>query len=543
MTRARLGPALEVLGLLALAGLAVWLRWPALSCEAFHNEDAAGITYNADLLRRGLVPMVDSLELKAPGSFFLSWLSWEVLGRSLTTLQQVACVWAILAAFGIYAGGRLLGGRTAAGAAALLYTLAAPITDSIDINYGAWMIMPYVWASVACLAALRSGRLRAWFLAGLVLALAGLFKRQAAVLFPLFFWVLLARHFPRPAGWAPGVDRLRGALALGAGLVVGFGTLGLYYLSVGELGTWIQHYFFSSGGWRYAAQTGLDAGEKAVRVGDGVLGFWEYMAVPSVLALATPLLARRGEALTVRGLFLAGHFALSFVGVAVGFRFFKSYYLQVLPAAVWIAVLPGGPLLRWRWRPRGGWLRPALLGAALLAVLVPAARHDAGQLRQIRQMRAAPRDADVQRIGRVIRANTDADDTIWVWGRWAWGVYFYTDRLAASRYYKVMGVLTTNLTNTWRRPTTPTRFVHGAAEDELMADLRRKKPAFIVVSHNEDYSDFKEFRRLLREDYRAVPHFPMRRFNVYHHKDHALREPPRPPVRRTPKPPKRAPTP
>ena len=76
-----------------------------------------------------------------------------------------------------------------------------------------------------------------------------------------------------------------------------------------------------------------------------------------------------------------------------------------------------------------------------------------------------------------------------------------------------------------------------------MADLRRKKPAFIVVSHNEDYSDFKEFRRLLREDYRAVPHFPMRRFNVYHHKDHALREPPRPPVRRTPKPPKRAPAP
>ncbi|MEZ4464247.1 MAG: hypothetical protein R3F43_06955, partial [bacterium] len=242
-----------------------------------------------------------------------------------------------------------------------------------------------------------------------------------------------------------------------------------------------------------------------MRIGDGLLGFWEYMAVPTVLAVATPLLARRGEALTVRGLVLAGHFALSCVGAMVGFRFFQSYYLQILPAAIWLAVLPDGPVLRWWQRPRGGWLRRGVLAAALLGVLVPAARSDVGELRQIRALRAAPRDADVQRIGRVIKANTGPDDTIWVWGRWAWGVYFYADRLAASRYYKVMGVLTTNLTNTWRRPTTPTRFVHGEAEAELMADLRRARPAFIVVSHNEDYRDFKDFRTLLREEYRAVP--------------------------------------
>ncbi|MCA9539711.1 MAG: hypothetical protein KC620_12530, partial [Myxococcales bacterium] len=79
--------ALDAVALLLLAGLALWLRWPALSTEGFHNEDAAGITYNADLLLRGLVPYLDDLEWKAPGSFYLSALVWSVFGRSIVALQ------------------------------------------------------------------------------------------------------------------------------------------------------------------------------------------------------------------------------------------------------------------------------------------------------------------------------------------------------------------------------------------------------------------------------------------------------------------------
>ena len=134
--------------LLALAGLALWLRWPALSTEGFHNEDVAGITYNADLLRSGMLPLVDNLELKAPGSFFMTAGIWAAAERTIVSLQRFMCFWSILAMWGIYAGGLLLYGRRAAFAAGLLYCVGAPISDSIDINYGAWMIAPYIWSTV-----------------------------------------------------------------------------------------------------------------------------------------------------------------------------------------------------------------------------------------------------------------------------------------------------------------------------------------------------------------------------------------------------------
>ncbi len=529
--------------LLTLSGIALWLRWPALFTEGFHNEDAAGIAYNADLLRRGLLPMVDSLELKAPGSFFVSWLSWGAFGRSVATLQRVACAWALLAGAGVYVGGVLLYGRRAGVVAALIYTVFAPITDSIDINYGAWMAMPYVWATVALIAGLRGGRAGYFAVAGLALAWAGLLKRQAAVLFPLFLVVLLYRRWVRPDGWADAPPRRRATGLLFLGLAAGFGTLMAYYLAHGALGTFVHDYFFSEGGWRYAAQGRLGWGEKLPRVGDGFLGFWEYMATPSLLAAMTLVGAYRpGRPWTLRGALLGGHFWLSFLGAALGFRFFKGYYLQVLPAAAWIAAHPDGALTRWL--RAEAWTGPARrrAGAAAVALctalaLVPALINDVGQLKAIRARREHPLDREAQRAARVIVPNTGPEDTIWVWGRWAWPVYFHADRLAATRYYKVLGVVTNNLTNTWRRPTEPTRFVAGGPDADLIADLKKNRPAFIVVSHNELYRDWTAFKALLASDYQPVPNLRMRQFTVYNRRDHVLVKPvrPNPPRRAKPK--------
>ncbi len=528
--------------LLAITGLGLWLRWPALGTEGFHNEDAAGITYNADLLRHGLLPMVDSLELKAPGSFFVSWLSWAAFGRSIATLQQVACAWALLAGAGVYVGGVLLYGRRAGAVAALLYTVASPITDSIDINYGAWMVMPYVWSTVALVAGLKKGQHRYFLASGVLLALAGLLKRQAAVLFPLFVVLLVVQRLARPEGWAPPPDRRRALLMLGAGLAAGFSTLGLYYLAQGEPWAFVRHYFFSEGGWRYAAQGGLSWGEKLPRLGDGFLGFWEYMATAALLAgLALVGAYRPGRPWTLRGALLGGHFWLSFLGAAVGFRFFKGYYLQVLPAAVWLAAHPDGALTRWLRRAAWQGTPRRRLGAAAvmvctLAVLTPALIGDWKQLDEIRTRRQHARDPEAQRAARVIVPNTSPDDTIWVWGRWAWPVYFHADRLSASRYYKTLGIITSNLTNTWRRGTAPTTFVDGGPDEAIIEDLKAKRPAFIVVSKNEDYRDWADFRALLRTDYQPVPHLRMRAFTVYHRKDHALVKPVRPNPPRRPKP-------
>ena len=530
----------EVLCLLGLAALAMWLRWPALDTEGFHNEDAAGITYNADLLRHGLVPLVDNLEFKAPASFFVTYVAWGLFGRSIVTLQWVAAFWSLLAALGIYTGGRLLSGRRSALVATLLYVLFAPITDSIDINYGAWMIMPYIWATVLFIAGVQRGHW-GWIAgSGITLAMAGLLKRQAAVLFPLFVLLLLLRpwlpgHGERADaadGDRPALTPQRGLIALAAGLVIGFAPMGIYYLAQGGFHAYVEDYFMSQAGWRYM-KGDLDWADKWPRIKDGFLGLWEYMAVPSLLAAFGMVAARAKAGWTFRGTLLGGHFWLSFLGAALGLRFFKGYYLQLLPAAVWLAAHPDGALVRWLRRenwPAGVFQRAGRVGLLLCFVLalLPAGLGDFDNLGKIRKWRRSARDRDARRVARIIKENSTPSDRIWVWGRWAWPVYFHADRLAASRYYKVLGVITNNLTGTWRRKTEKTRFEPSGPWRELMDDLQRVEPVFIAVAHNEDYKGFDAFKRLLKEQYRKVRHTKAKGITLYRHQDHELTRPPKP---------------
>ncbi len=517
----RLSPnVIAGLWLLALTILAFWLRWPALSTEGFHNEDAAGIAYNADLLRHGLLPLIDNVDMKAPGSFYLSAFFWSILGRSLTSLQTAAALWSVLGMIGIFVGGRILYGVTAGCVAATLYALAAPITDSIDINYGAWMITPYIWATVCFLWSIKTGRGR-WLLAtGVLLAMAGLMKRQAAVLFPLFFaGIFVQRWISWPEDWEGFPDWRRSVGFLFGGLALGFAPIFLWYASQGGLRGFLDSYAFSKDGWRYVkGSQGLS--ERMARLGDGLLGFFEYVALPTVLASFTAVMAcRPSSKWTARGIFLTVFLLLSFVGAALGLRFFKGYYLHVLPALVWIAAHPKGPIGQWFDSELWVGTRRVLLslGAVLVLVAVtsPAAIGDGHELIKIRKRRAVARDHLPQKIAQYIKKNSESKDRIWVWGRWAWPVYFHADRLAATRYPKTLGVFTTTLTNTWRRPTKNTAFDPKSPWPKLIEQLKTDKPVFIVLSHNESYRKFKALNALLRSDYHAVKSLKARGFSIY----------------------------
>ena len=56
----------------------------------------------------------------------------------------------------------------------------------MDVNYGAWMIVPYIW-SFNCFICFVQSRRSSWLVGtGILLALAGLFQRQGASSSPLF---------------------------------------------------------------------------------------------------------------------------------------------------------------------------------------------------------------------------------------------------------------------------------------------------------------------------------------------------------------------
>lgn len=500
-----------LLALILLSGLMLWIRKPVTEIRGIQNEDVAGITYNADLLLRGKVPLVDNLEYKAPGAFYLTAFVFSVFGRTVKAHEYFGIFWSFLAMLGMFVGGRVLFGSLASGmVAAFLYVLCSPVSDSMTVNYNSWMIAPYVWATVLFLIGLKRGGLGWLVAAGIIAVIGALMKRQGAMIVPLFGLVLLAGPLLRaPAGWHP-PTRWRGTLAFSAGVAIGFLPMSIYYLIHGGLGTFVGHYLGSSAGWEYVRGQEVDWSGKLDRLEDGVYGLFEYMALPTVLAAiaAASNTLRRDRGWTLIGVLLGGHVLMSFVGASLGFRFYKGYYLQILPAAAWLAASTEGPVLRWfqrgRW-PDNAWQQSARV-AQLLAVLLlclPAALPVISKVKGQRRGRVLLNayQYEAQKIAKVIKANTQKDEGIWVWGRWAWPIYFYADRISSTRYYKVLGLITTNLTNTWKRPTSMTRFVKKGPWREIGSDLLRDKPAFIVTANNESYAGFTPLQQLLQNEY------------------------------------------
>ncbi len=507
-------------GLFVILVVNVWLRWPAAHTNGFHNEDVAGIAYSAQLLHSGGLPLIDTLELKAPGSFFLAAIVWLFCPMTIESLQWAGILWSSFALIGICIGSWRLFGPVSAMLSTVLYLGIAPIVDSMDVNYGAWMIVPYIWSFV-CFTIFIQSRKSKWLIAtGILLAMAGLLKRQGAVLTPLFsLWLMLIAQREHTGFKACIGGSLRLLTPLLIGLALGFLPIFMFYALKGAFGEFAHHYFFSPGGWNYLDT--LSWNEKAVRLSDGALGFFEYGALATILAIIA--LVSRGlqsvakrrkdvDLKTESWLLLVGLLAVSILGLSLGFRFFKGYYLQTLPALVWMAGATVGTIGLTSERFTGvKRLMAALVCAGLCS---PGIHTDFKALKSIRHQRHTARDLGAQRIAKDIEANTDSSDRIWVWGRAAWPIYVHANRLAATRYPKTLAVFTTNLTNTWRRGTKPTTFEPRSDWRSLIKELKRDKPAYIVLAHNERYSKFSALHTLLRRSYRKAS-TPTRGFSVY----------------------------
>ena len=429
----------------------LWIRWPALNLPYFHNEDTAGITYSADLILRGGLPLIDTVEMKAPGSFFVlaGWWSW--VGRSIESAQLLGVVWSWMAMMGVMVGAWILYARKfTAIVAGGLYLYLAPFTDSIDINYGAWMITPYIWSAVLVSLAYQQTHKKthqmdrsadsskantifidqaylSWLSAGVLIACAALMKRQGAAIFPLACGLAYAcGHRRRPS-----------LLFLCGGVSLTFFLAFLPYMVSGHGFEAAGHYFFSKSGWSYLLSD-LEQVKRSVtvssvparlpRLWDGVVGLGVHLPLVGLLAslnIVSQFLLRQVQ---VKPLHVAQYppdssqdvastlpsirdplrgyvttllifVGLSFVGAALGLRFFKGYYLQLIPGLIWLAVHPRG--LPWAWRAlirllakRAYWssypIRNTLLVLTLIGGLAtaPYATHTSwSHLKRARSMR------------------------------------------------------------------------------------------------------------------------------------------------------------
>ncbi|MEX1365763.1 MAG: hypothetical protein AB1Z98_21730 [Nannocystaceae bacterium] len=503
------------LALAVVVVLSAWLRWPGFTQGGFASHDVAGILHGAMLLHDGALPYVDSIELKAPGTFYLAALLAGPDGTDIAAFQVWANLWALGTLVVVAAIAWRTWGPASAVVAAVLYGLHDAHLDSMDANYVTWAQMPLV-AAVGCAmtaptAGSRRAQLRWWLVAGLLAGIATLLKRPAGVGMVVVFVLAVV-----PDARSRATARTRGAAVLG-GVVLAHLPITMHYLAAGELPALWDGYVRSRWGLRYVSYGGEALGAGALR--EGLLATVHVLVLPlslSLLAVVPP----RDPAARRQWMALALWSLGALAAAGVGLRFYKGYFLAAsAPLCLWAAA-PWG-LLRLASRARGSsrvahGLRLVLLLPALLLAMRQLAVLD-----HQRKDRARPHDQGARVITTVVRTDQRPGDRIWVWGWHLWDVYPMTGMRSASRVYKSLGLLTPPNDDTWRRPATRLRFVDGEAATLLLEDLRATRPAWIVLGSTVPRQQFTALREYLRAEYVLERKVRLGRVQFWHRRDRA----------------------
>jgi hypothetical protein len=520
--------------------------------EGLGNNDVAGIAYEADIIASGGLPYRDTVELKSPAPFFLVAGAWAVLGRSAWVLHLACHLWILLGAVGMAFGTWWLesgeGSRTSPalrlrlmGASVGLYLAASAPFGS---NYTQWMMPAYAWAFALAVVGLRTGRLRWHVAAGFASTLAFLGKTHAVMLAAAipaaWIWVRW-RGGPRRTSLAN--DWAWMAWVLGAAL----GALPLItlYAAHGALPALIDGVLPFGKASEYGAR---DIHATPVGVVLGVIDHqWDVLpmlllASAGVAALCVLTWALRADEAPVTALpegdpsstdaldpparsrgheapvevrlewVLVAFWVLSLVGGGLGgLRYYGHYASQYIPAMVWLAC----SARPWRAlaRPSPG-RRPLML--ALIAVIA-VTTFVGGSRVYLAATGAVKNDYHpgpaAEEAGAYIAARSRDDERIQVFGWRAWPVYFWAERRAPGRLYKVLGAITEyNRNGRFEPPKSKRdpnlRFKPGPLADELLNVFREAPPAFAVRTipffpgaKNDPIRDFLALERLLRRDY------------------------------------------
>jgi hypothetical protein len=459
---------------LALAVVAfVGVRLHVLDDE-FPNPDIAGIVYNAELLLRGGLPYVDTIEIKPPGAFELVALCIAMTGRSLEAIQLCYALWLALGAWAVgWAARAVYAGDDddARWSRAVASAVALVAMGMFSYNYSGWMVPASAIGVGAALRGLRSDRLAWSILAGAATCLAVLTIQRAMVLAVLLPGVWLwARRGGLP-GARPTVVLawIGGGLAMTTMVATPWLVGGRLDALVAGVAPWTvaRDYAASSSGGGVVVVPA--AAWQLVRV------FWFPVGLVAVAVVAAVHDRRDRLASWVPGaLWLVLSIAAAGIG---GMRFYLHYLVQYAPA---LALLAAHPAAIRRLRAAH---RPALVVVGLLVVAqlveigVGRGHRYESFARRLRDGRTA-----AQAAGAHIRERTASDATVMAWGWTAWPIYYWSDRVSATRAYKPLGTLTTFNTNTEFGDGAGPVFRPGPYADEVIATFDRAPPAYFVYS-------------------------------------------------------------
>lgn len=451
--------------------VALVTRLPGLvAARAFNTDEATIATLGQTVLGPGTL-YVDAIDHKPPLAFTLYGLVQEVTGTLDLRPVRLVVVALVVASALVAAGeARRRWGPTSGWVAGLVLVLGAGALGPADAqaaNFEHLTLLPIV---VAVAAGARGRPL----LAGAAVAIATLTKQPAAVTALPVAWSLWRCCRFRGlalAGAAGAVTLVAVSAPFGLHRVLDWGLLrneGYLELSPADLG---------HGGIRLAAMAGLalafwvgalalvvaagwrappNGGRGDAPAGESPAGDGTVDGPGPPAATASPTVAGRGHGDEDLWLLLV----VSVLATVPGLRFFPHYLVQVVPALGFLAA-------------KGAVRRPRLVRPALAALAGAAVVAVALAWYEVSLDVAPPEQA----VAAYVRANTTADDTVFVWGNVP-EVYWRAERLPAG------GLTHNNLLTGYSGRRDQLSTAADVADRELYREfvdrVRRDRPLLVV---------------------------------------------------------------
>ncbi len=253
------------------------------------------------------------------------------------------------------------------------------------------------------------------FLAGALAAAASLFKHQAGILLAAFVLTLAWEWLRRRSREG------RRMAALVCGFTLPWVVAAAIYWRLGHLGEFLEWNV-----WRNLGYAAHSAGSPWPRIFIGLIA-GAFGAAPLQWWLATREARVASPDPARKALVLA--FALTWIPVSLGGRFYEHYFLQFLPVLA-ILSAPAAVSLLGRWDGLGRWTRRALAFFAFFPVIFWAGHGFVrGYIGQ-----CPLQDPRARAIAGWLRQNTAPADRVFVWGHYS-PLYYMADRLPGTRYY------------------------------------------------------------------------------------------------------------
>lgn len=384
--------------------------------------DSPTSTYVGKTILEGGVPYRDALEPRAPGVFFAYALQIFLLGESAVALRTFDLLWQLATALALASIAAHLCNRPTAGLIAGVAYLLAYFTE----HYSSWaqpdtfLSLPLALAFLFSIRGVRRDSLSDWLVAGLMVGIATLFKPPYGLfgVLPLLLILSQLRGAARRAGLK--------LFVLAIGFAVPLAATALYFLWKNGFEDLLSAQFVLAPAYlsRIHEMLGLPAFINSLL--RPVLIPFFFMTAVGFVSLAVRLHTEKPH--WIENMAVAW-FAIAGATFILHGSYLRYHYLAMAAPA---AILFASSLARMLDSP-AQWRRPFANLLIALMLIVPAAKwqHNARFAWQV--WRGFAPDAPWRELGKYIKAHTNLDDTIFVWGN-APLVYLLAERKAASRF-------------------------------------------------------------------------------------------------------------